>query len=31
MDVTVCSLEKWKHGYRQLVNRVHVKRYRKAV
>lgn len=31
MDVTVISSEKWKRGFHQLTNRVHVKMYRKAV
>jgi len=31
MDVTVRSSKKWKQGYHHLVNRVHMKMYRKAV
>lgn len=31
MDVTACSSEEWKQRYYQLLNRVHIKMYRKAV
>lgn len=31
MDVTVFSSEKWKQRYHHLVNRVHMKMYRKVV
>lgn len=31
MEVIVCSSKEWKQRYYQLVNRVHMKRYRKVM